>query len=81
MDTAYFKYPLGVEAKDTITGFVGIIESRSQDLTGCNRYLLTPKAKNNDAAKTKGMWVHEATTEVLSKKPKVQPTPAGPSAG
>ena len=35
---ANFKYELGVLAKDTITGFEGIIVCRTQWLTNCNVY-------------------------------------------
>lgn len=41
--TVVFKYPLGIEAKDKVTGFVGIITTRTEHLTGCNTYGLTPK--------------------------------------
>jgi hypothetical protein len=37
-----FKHKLGVTAKDKITGFEGIIISRCEFLTGCNRYCIQP---------------------------------------
>lgn len=33
-----FKFELGQEVKDRVTGFKGIIMARTQYLTGCNRY-------------------------------------------
>jgi hypothetical protein len=33
-----FKYELGCEAKDKVTGYKGMILSRAQWLTGCNTY-------------------------------------------
>ena len=38
-----FKHQLGLEAKDKISGFVGIITARVDYLTGCNRYCLNPR--------------------------------------
>jgi len=35
-----FKFKMGDELKDTLTGFSGIVVARSQYLTGCNRYSL-----------------------------------------
>jgi len=43
-----FKYPLGAKAKDKVTGFEGIIIGRSEWLTGCNTYVLKPKAKDGE---------------------------------
>jgi hypothetical protein len=33
-----FKWEMGSEVKDKVTGFKGIVVCRSQYLTGCNRY-------------------------------------------
>jgi hypothetical protein len=46
-----FKYPCGVEAKDKITGFTGIITVRLDFLYGCTQYGLTPTV--NDKGETK----------------------------
>jgi len=37
-----FKHELGKVAKDKITGFEGVITSRCEFLTGCNRYCIQP---------------------------------------
>ena len=37
------KPELGAEAKDSITGFKGIITGHAEYITGCDQYLLTPK--------------------------------------
>ena len=37
-----FKFNLGDKAKDTITGFVGIVTCRSQWLNNCNTYSVQP---------------------------------------
>ena len=38
---------LGVEGRDIITGFTGIVAARVEYLTGCTQYALTPKAVDN----------------------------------
>ena len=41
-----FKFELGLQAKDIVTGFKGTIASRIQFLTGCNRYCIEGKSKS-----------------------------------
>lgn len=43
-----FKYELGYEATDVVTGFKGTISGRVQYITGCNQYQLSTKSKNGD---------------------------------
>ena len=38
-----FKFELGLEAKDKVTGFKGIITGRCEYLYGCAQYGLVPK--------------------------------------
>lgn len=38
-----FKFEMGLPARDTITGFQGVITSRTQFINGCNRYGIEPK--------------------------------------
>jgi len=46
-----FKFEVGEEVKDKVTGFTGIIVCRSQFLTGCNGYSLqSKKLKDNKPA-------------------------------
>ena len=45
---AQFRFELGEELKDRITGFQGIVIARSQYLTGCNRYSLQKQKLNKD---------------------------------
>lgn len=37
-----FKYKKGIEAKDAITGFSGVITARIDYITGCKQYLIQP---------------------------------------
>lgn len=39
-----FKHELGIEAKEIVTGFTGIVTSRTEHITGCNTYGVQPKA-------------------------------------
>ena len=39
-----FKHDLGIEAKDLVTGLSGIVISRTEHITGCNTYGITPKS-------------------------------------
>jgi hypothetical protein len=39
---------LGLEGKDKVTGFQGVITSRAQYLTGCDQYNLVPKAQDGN---------------------------------
>jgi hypothetical protein len=42
-----FKFDIGDEVKDQVTGFVGIITGMAHHITGCDTYVLTPNAQNN----------------------------------
>ena len=43
-DATDFKFNRGDEVRDKITGFQGIITSRTDYINGCNRYGVQPKA-------------------------------------
>lgn len=43
-----FKFNLGEEVEDVITGFSGMIMSRIQYLTRCNQYGITQRKLTND---------------------------------
>jgi len=59
-----FKHELGIEAKDIITGFSGIIMSRSEHLTGCNVYSISPKTlQEGKLAETQ--WFDESRIEKI----------------
>ena len=56
------KLKLGEEAKDKITGFIGIIVGKASYLTGCDQYLLQPKCKKHDS-KPDGQWFDDGRLE------------------
>jgi len=60
-----FKFELGIEAEDKITGFKGIVMSRSEHLTGCNVYSIAPKVL--DAGKIgETQWFDENRIKKIS---------------
>lgn len=58
------KIKLGLEAKDKITGFKGIITGHADYLTGCDQYLLQPKSKA-DGDFNEGRWFDEGRIEII----------------
>lgn len=64
---AVFKFELGDEVKEVITGFQGVIMGRSQYLTGCNQYgLLSRKLDNNKP--NNWVWFDEVRLVPTGKK-------------
>ena len=43
-----FKYALGVKVKDKVTGYVGIVDGRTEWLYGCRRYSVQSQKMKND---------------------------------
>jgi len=72
-----FKFELGKKVKDQITGFTGIITGRAEYLTGCVRYLVTPKADKNNLKDS--IWEDEARLkEIKIKKVRKYRSTGGP---
>lgn len=68
-----FDHNLGDKARDVVTGLEGIVTTRSECLYGCNRYFLTPPAK--DGKTDGGAWVDEDAIEIVEAgaiKPRVR---------
>ena len=61
------QFELGVTAKDKITGFKGILTGYASYITGCDQYLLAPKAKK-DGSVGEGKWYDENRLEVMKVK-------------
>lgn len=60
-----FKHDLGLNAKDKITGFTGIITARVEFLTGCNRYCLQPTGLH-DSKPIDSIYFDEDQVEIIS---------------
>jgi hypothetical protein len=60
-----FKYPMNVIAKDTISGFQGVIIARNAHLFGCAQYGLAPQEVSSDGLPKKTEFFDEARVEIL----------------
>lgn len=60
-----FLHELGKKGKDKITGFTGILTSRCEFLTGCNRYCIQP-TELKDGKPIDGIYFDEAQIEIVS---------------
>lgn len=60
-----FEFQLGIEVYSKISGFRGIITSRSQHLNGCDRYWIQPKV-GEDGKLPEGLWFDDG--EIVIKK-------------
>ena len=58
------KIKLGVEARDKVTGFEGIVIARTEWMTGCDQYVLKMKVKKG-AIPDDGQWFDEGTLEII----------------
>ena len=64
---ADFKFELGSEVKDKVTGFKGIIKGRSQYLSGCNTYgIQSQKLKENKPQDW--IWIDEDYLTLIKNK-------------
>lgn len=60
-----FKYKLGIEVEDKITGLRGILIGRAEHITGCDTYGLQPKVKDNTIVSS--TWIDEGRIEVIKR--------------
>jgi hypothetical protein len=59
-----FLHDLGKIGKDKITGFTGVLTSRCEFLTGCNRYCIQPR-ELKDGKPIDGIYFDESQIEVV----------------
>lgn len=59
-----FKHKLGAKARCKITSFTGILTSRCEFLTGCNRYCIQP-TELKDGKPIDGIYFDEAQIEII----------------
>jgi hypothetical protein len=59
-----FKHELGVIGKDKITGFKGVLTSRCEFLTGCNRYCIQPQ-ELKEGKPIEGIYFDEEQIEII----------------
>lgn len=62
-----FKFSLGSEVKDKITGFTGIVRGRSEYLTGCNTYGIQSQKLTKENVPAKWEWLDEHLIGLVKK--------------
>jgi hypothetical protein len=60
-----FKYPMNVIAKDSVSGFKGIIIARNAHLFGCAQYGLAPQELSSDGKPRDTEYFDESRIEIL----------------
>jgi hypothetical protein len=55
-----FKYELGVTLKSLIHGFEGVVMGRSEEITGCNVYMVQPRVLATDGKLPDAYWMSES---------------------
>lgn len=59
-----FKFRQGDVVRDKVTGFVGVIVSRTDYISGCNRYFVQPRV-GEDNKMIEGCYIDEPALEQL----------------
>jgi len=71
-----FKHELGIEAASKVTWISGIITARSENLYGCNRYYVQPRA-DREMKLPDGWWIDEDDVNVIGPGVVVHQSPNG----
>jgi len=72
-----FRYELGDEVRDIITGFKGIITSRTEYINGCVRYGVQPQTLK-DGKTIDAEWTDEKQLKLVkSKRIEIEPERTG----
>jgi len=67
--TTMWKFKLGDDIKDTVTGFRGTITARIEYLNGCIQYCVEPKV-GKEMKMEKHHWIDEGQIELTKGKSK-----------
>lgn len=54
-----FKFRLGDQVRDRVTGFEGVVTSRTDYLNGCVRYGVSPRKLKDDGSFIEAVWIDE----------------------
>ncbi len=77
-----FKHQLGQVVKDIVTGFTGVIMSRTEYLTGCRQYGVQTQRLNKEGALRQWEWFDEDRIVPVKAAPvklgEKKPNPGGP---
>lgn len=66
MTTTNFKHPMQAVAKDKVSGFEGVIITRSAHLFGCAQYGLAPQELSGDGSPKKTEYFDESRIDIIS---------------
>lgn len=66
---------LGDMAKDTITGYIGVVVAFTKHITGCDRFILQAQLTEKDNSKLPDSYGFDVTTVELVKKAVVKVDP------
>ncbi len=72
-----WKFDLGEEVEDKVTGFTGTVTSRSEFLNGCIQYGVMPKMKKGENKKPSAELFDEAQIKSKNKKVKIKKSKTG----
>jgi len=72
-----FKIKMGAKVKDVITGFVGVVTARTEWLSGCVRYLVSPQKLDKEGKPVEGQWIDEQQLGLMTGGVKLAARPAG----
>ena len=67
-EQAIFKYDLGAQAVDTVTGFKGTITARIEFISGCVQYALRPRV-DEKGQMVDSVYIDEDRLEIEVEKP------------
>ena len=56
---------IGKEVKDKLVGFQGIVTAKTEHMTGCNRYEVTPQKLKEDGSYPDSSWFDGDELEVI----------------
>lgn len=76
--TATFKFNLGDEVVDTITGYTGIVVSRADYLTGCFHYGVQSRTLK-DGKRMDPEWLDGSQLDVVADRVALRGNSGGPS--
>ena len=65
-----FKFDLGTQVKDTLTGFEGIILARAEYLTGCHHYGVQPRQLDKEGKRPDWEWIDATYLEAVEDEPR-----------
>jgi hypothetical protein len=74
-----FEFDNGIEVRDKVSGFVGIIDCCALWLNGCRRYSVQPRMKEGETTRPDSIWIDEETLEKVSEgvNKQIKPTKTG----